>query len=154
MFRIFFFLPQLLLRFVYEGSTPRRFSASIQLHFMSTSSVSVGLLNPDIYLNHLPPAEAKQLEISRNILVVVLGVSNLHLLSFTFTSLIDFTCAGYHLGCIGLCLGRYKDCEAQQTFLRHILFYCHKVTRFMRDIVCHGLKLIVLQTISYRLRVR
>jgi hypothetical protein len=31
--------------------------------------------NPDVYLNHLPSFEAQQIEISRNIVVTVLGVS-------------------------------------------------------------------------------
>lgn len=31
--------------------------------------------NPDVYLNHLPPDEAKQFEIARNIYIAITGVS-------------------------------------------------------------------------------
>lgn len=34
-------------------------------------------LNPDVYLNHLSPAEAQETEIGRDITLVVLGVSGL-----------------------------------------------------------------------------
>lgn len=33
------------------------------------------VLNPDVYLNHLSTLEAEYIEISRNIIVAVLGVS-------------------------------------------------------------------------------
>jgi hypothetical protein len=31
-------------------------------------------LNPDTYLNHLPPADAEGFEVARNVLLAVLGV--------------------------------------------------------------------------------
>lgn len=33
------------------------------------------ILNPDTYLNHFTPDEAKQFEVSRNVYIAVLGVS-------------------------------------------------------------------------------
>lgn len=31
-------------------------------------------LNPDVYLNHLPPPEATQIEVSRNVMLAIFGV--------------------------------------------------------------------------------
>lgn len=36
-------------------------------------------LNPDVYLNHLPPSEGSQIEISRHMMLAVFGVNCLHL---------------------------------------------------------------------------
>lgn len=49
---------------------------------MSASQTGIGPLNPDVYLNHLAPAQAEQVEISRNIIVVVLGVGRFYLIQF------------------------------------------------------------------------
>lgn len=35
---------------------------------------SVDILNPDLYLNHLPPNKAPQFEIARNLYLVIVGV--------------------------------------------------------------------------------
>lgn len=43
---------------------------------MSDSQTAIEPLNPNVYLNHLPPSQAEQVEVSRNIMVAVLGVVN------------------------------------------------------------------------------
>lgn len=42
---------------------------------MDDSISTATFLNPDAYLNHLPPEEAAQFDVLRNVYIVVLGVS-------------------------------------------------------------------------------
>lgn len=79
---------------------------------MSASNTPIGFLNPNVYLNNIPPSEALQVEASRNINLVVLGVNGL--VSSDFKSLIGlYAYAGHHLGHIGLYLGRRQHRAAQ-----------------------------------------
>lgn len=114
---------------------------------MLISDTLIKPLNPDIYLNHLPPAEANQIEISRNLILAVLGVNNS--IWFNGISLIDLSVyAGHRLGCIGLYLGRYSYCSAQQAPFCNILFHFHEVIQYMLYFIRHDLRLTISKTVS------
>lgn len=66
---------------LYMNEIPNRFLASLQFSPMSLARAPIAPLNPDVQFNHLPPAEAHRFEISRNIILLVLGVNRFHLIS-------------------------------------------------------------------------
>lgn len=63
---------------------PSYFLTSPQFNSMSSAPTTIAPLNPDVQFNHLPPSEAHQFEISRNIILAILGVNKLRLIEFWF----------------------------------------------------------------------